>query len=108
MPSAVAWSATRSPSAGLPLPGEMLIDTGPLECEENAGACFLRRDGTVWTTDIDGLLMSLLSTEITATTEKGPGEHYRELTTQFGYPSYTRIDSPAGPEQRAQLDTLSL
>ena len=62
--------------------------------EESAGASFLRRDGTVWTTDKDGPIMDLLAAEITARTGKDPGEHYRELTAEFGTPYYTRIDAP--------------
>ena len=75
--------------------------------EESAGASFLRRDGTVWTTDKDGPIMDLLAAEITARTGKDPGEHYRELTTEFGAPLYTRIDAPATPEQKARLAKLS-
>src|SRR6185295_11415020 len=75
--------------------------------EESAGASFLRRDGTVWTTDKDGPIMDLLAAEITARTGKDPGEHYRELTAEFGSPCYTRIDAPAGPEQKAKLRELS-
>jgi len=75
--------------------------------EESAGASFLRRDGTVWTTDKDGLIMGLLAAEITARTDKDPGEHYRELTREFGMPSYTRIDAAATPEQKAKLLKLS-
>jgi phosphoglucomutase len=75
--------------------------------EESAGASFLRKDGTVWTTDKDGPIMNLLAAEITARTGKDPGEHYRELTTQFGNPSYTRIDAAATPEQKAKLSKLS-
>jgi phosphoglucomutase len=75
--------------------------------EESAGASFLRRDGTVWTTDKDGPIMDLLAAEITARTGKDPGEHYRELTAEFGTPHYTRIDAPATPEQKAQLQRLS-
>src|SRR5260370_37839528 len=71
--------------------------------EESAGASFLRRDGTVWTPDKDGPIMDLLAAEITARTGKDPGEHYRELTAEFGTPHYTRIDAPATPEQRTQL-----
>jgi phosphoglucomutase len=67
----------------------------------------LRHDGTVWTTDKDGLIMDLLAAEITARTGKDPGEHYRELTDQFGTAYYTRIDTPAAPEQRARLATLA-
>ena len=75
--------------------------------EESAGASFLRRDGTVWATDKDGPIMDLLAAEITACTGKDPGEHYRELTAEFGTPYYTRIDAPATPEQKAQLQKLS-
>src|SRR5262245_35810513 len=75
--------------------------------EESSGATFLRFDGTVWTTDKDGLVPNLLAAEITARTGKDPGEHYRELTAEFGTPYYTRIDSPATPEQKARLQNLS-
>jgi phosphoglucomutase len=75
--------------------------------EESAGASFLKRDGTVWSTDKDGPLLALLAAEITATTGKDPGEHYRELTAQFGAPAYTRIDAPATPEQKDKLKKLS-
>ena len=75
--------------------------------EESAGASFLRLDGTVWTTDKDGPIMDLLAAEITARTGKDPGEHYRELTDEFGAPFYTRIDAPATPEQKARLQKLS-
>jgi phosphoglucomutase len=75
--------------------------------EESAGASFLRIDGTVWTTDKDGLIMNLLAAEITARTGKDPGEHYRELTAEFGTPFYSRIDAPATPEQKARLGKLS-
>ena len=75
--------------------------------EESAGASFLRRDGTVWATDKDGPIMDLLAAEITARTEKDPGEHYRALTAEFGTPYYTRIDAPATPEQKARLEKLS-
>lgn len=75
--------------------------------EESAGASFLRRDGSVWTTDKDGPIMDLLAAEITATTGKDPGEHYRELTARFGSPCYTRIDAPATPAQKAALKKLS-
>jgi phosphoglucomutase len=75
--------------------------------EESAGASFLRHDGRVWTTDKDGPIMDLLAAEITARTGKDPGEHYRELTAEFGAPCYTRIDAPATPEQKAQLLKLS-
>ena len=75
--------------------------------EESSGATFLRRDGTVWTTDKDGLVPNLLAAEITACTGKDPGEHYEELTTKFGRPYYTRIDASATPEQKKILATLS-
>jgi phosphoglucomutase len=75
--------------------------------EESAGASFLRFDGSAWTTDKDGLIMNLLAAEITARTGKDPGEHYRELTAEFGAPCYTRIDAPATPEQKAKLGKLS-
>jgi phosphoglucomutase len=75
--------------------------------EESAGASFLRRDGTVWSTDKDGIIMDLLAAEITARTGKDPGEHYRELTAQFGESHYTRIDAPATPEQKTKLQNLS-
>jgi phosphoglucomutase len=75
--------------------------------EESSGATFLRRDGTVWTTDKDGLVPNLLAAEITARTGKDPGEHYHALTGEFGTPYYTRIDAPATPEQKARLEKLS-
>jgi phosphoglucomutase len=75
--------------------------------EESSGATFLRFDGSVWTTDKDGLVPNLLAAEITARTGKDPGEHYQELTAEFGTPYYTRIDSPATPEQKAKLQKLS-
>ena len=75
--------------------------------EESAGASFLRHDGRVWTTDKDGPIMDLLAAEITARTEKDPGEHYQELAAEFGTPYYTRIDAPATPEQKARLRALS-
>jgi phosphoglucomutase len=75
--------------------------------EESAGASFLRLDGSVWTTDKDGLIMDLLAAEITARTGEDPGQHYRELTAEFGTPYYTRIDAPATPEQKAKLSKLS-
>ena len=75
--------------------------------EESSGATFLRFDGSVWTTDKDGLVPNLLAAEITARTGKDPGEHYQELTAEFGTPYYTRIDAPATPEQKAQLQKLS-
>jgi phosphoglucomutase len=75
--------------------------------EESAGASFLRKDATVWTTDKDGPIMNLLAAEITATTGRDPGEHYRDLTKEFGAPCYTRIDAAATPEQKARLGKLS-
>jgi phosphoglucomutase len=75
--------------------------------EESAGASFLRKDGTVWTTDKDGLIMDLLAAEITARMGQDPGELYQELTTEFGTPYYTRIDAPATPDQKARLQKLS-
>jgi phosphoglucomutase len=75
--------------------------------EESAGASFLRHDGSVWTTDKDGPIMDLLAAEITARTGKDPGEHYRDLTAEFGAPCYTRIDAPATAEQKSMLQKLS-
>jgi len=75
--------------------------------EESAGASFLRRDGSVWTTDKDGLILDLLAAEITARSGKDPGEHYRELAADFGTPCYARIDAPATPEEKARLEKLS-
>ncbi|MBV8842350.1 MAG: alpha-D-glucose phosphate-specific phosphoglucomutase [Bryobacterales bacterium] len=75
--------------------------------EESAGASFLRRDGTVWTTDKDGPILGLLAAEITARTGRDPGEHFRELAAEFGMPYYTRIDAPATPEQKVKLEKLS-
>src|ERR1700730_7284850 len=75
--------------------------------EESAGASFLRHDGSVWTTDKDGPIMHLLAAEITARTGKDPGEHYRDLTAEFGTPYYTRIDAPATAEQKSRLANLS-
>jgi phosphoglucomutase len=75
--------------------------------EESAGASFLRRDGTVWTTDKDGIVLGLLAAEMTAVTGRDPGELYRELTREFGEPAYERIDAPATPEQKAILSRLA-
>ena len=75
--------------------------------EESAGASFLRRDGSVWTTDKDGIIMGLLAAEMTAVTGKDPGELYRELTHDLGDPVYERIDAPATPEQKKILARLS-
>ncbi len=75
--------------------------------EESAGASFLRKDGSVWTTDKDGLLLCLLAAEITAVTGQSPSEHYRRLTGTYGEPAYARIDAPATREQKAVLGGLS-
>ena len=75
--------------------------------EESAGASFLRRDGTVWTTDKDGIIMDLLAAEMMAKTGRDPGQLYRELTRELGEPVYARIDAPATPEQKAVLSKLS-
>ena len=75
--------------------------------EESAGATFLRRDGTTWTTDKDGIILGLLAAEMTAVTGRDPGELYQELTREFGTPAYERIDSPANEEQKAKLAKLS-
>jgi phosphoglucomutase len=78
-----------------------------LGCEESAGASFLRKDGTVWTTDKDGMLMGLLAAEITAQTGKDPGELYRELEARYGSPIYERVDAVATPAQKRALANLS-
>jgi phosphoglucomutase len=75
--------------------------------EESAGASFLRKDGTVWTTDKDGIIMDLLAPEIMAVTGKDPAEHYAALEERFGSPVYRRIDEPATREQKAALKSLS-
>ena len=75
--------------------------------EESAGASFLRRDGTVWSTDKDGIILGLLAAEMTAVTEKDPGELYRDLVRDFGEPVYERIDAPANARQKAALSKLS-
>jgi phosphoglucomutase len=75
--------------------------------EESAGASFLRRDGSVWTTDKDGLILGLLAAEITAVTGKDPGQHYDSLTARFGTFWYTRVDTPANATQRERLKNLS-
>jgi phosphoglucomutase len=67
----------------------------------------LRHDGTVWTTDKDGIVLALLAAEITARTGKDPGQHYQELIAQFGQSHYTRIDAPATPEQKSKLAKLA-
>jgi phosphoglucomutase len=75
--------------------------------EESAGASFLRKDGTAWTTDKDGILLALLASEILAVTGKTPSQLYNELTAQFGNPVYERVDAPASKEQKARLGKLS-
>ncbi|MBC8207328.1 MAG: alpha-D-glucose phosphate-specific phosphoglucomutase [Kiritimatiellaeota bacterium] len=75
--------------------------------EESAGASFLRKDGAVWSTDKDGIILSLLACEIFAVTGKDPGEHYAELTAKFGNPVYDRVDAPASREEKAKLAALS-
>jgi phosphoglucomutase len=75
--------------------------------EESAGASFLRRDGTTWVTDKDGIIMDLLAAEITARSGRDPGEHYRDLEARFGSPVYERIDAPASREEKAVLADLS-
>jgi phosphoglucomutase len=75
--------------------------------EESAGASFLRKQGTVWTTDKDGFILALLAAEITARTERDPGQHYRQLESQFGSPVYERMDAPANSKQKAVLSNLS-
>jgi len=75
--------------------------------EESAGASFLKKDGTVWTTDKDGIILDLLAAEITAKTGRDPGEHYKELEAKFGSPVYERMDAPASPPQQAVLKNLS-
>jgi phosphoglucomutase len=96
MPAAYHWFAPALLDGSLCLGGEA-----------SAGATFLRRDGTVWTTDKDGLIMNLLAAEITARTGKDPHTHYRELTAEFGTPCYTRIEVAATAEQKALLERLS-
>jgi phosphoglucomutase len=75
--------------------------------EESAGASFLRRDGSVWTTDKDGIILALLAAEILAVTEATPSQRYQELAAQYGAPTYARIDAPADREQKARLAKLS-
>jgi phosphoglucomutase len=76
-------------------------------CEESAGATFLRRDGTVWTTDKDGIIMGLLAAEMTAAVGRDPGEQYASLTAEFGDPAYARIDAKASRAQKAVLSSLT-
>ncbi|GAB3775761.1 phosphoglucomutase [Nocardioides ginsengisegetis] len=75
--------------------------------EESAGASFLRRDGSTWTTDKDGIILALLASEILATTGKSPSQHYADLVAEHGDPAYARIDAPANREQKAKLGALS-
>ncbi|SDI89520.1 phosphoglucomutase [Frankineae bacterium MT45] len=75
--------------------------------EESAGASFLKRDGSIWTTDKDGMILCLLASEITAVTGRSPSQHYDDLTAKFGAPAYARVDSPASREQKALLGKLS-
>ncbi len=75
--------------------------------EESAGASFLRRDGSVWTTDKDGIILALLASEILAVTGRSPSEHYAALTERFGEPAYARVDAPATREEKAVLGRLS-
>ncbi len=87
---------------------ERLIDGGIGFCgEESSGATFLRRDGTVWTTDKDGIVPNLLAAEITARTGRDPGDHYLKLTEEFGNAYYERVDAPATAEQKERLENLS-
>ncbi len=88
------------------VPG-LLDGSGPFGGEESAGASFLRRDGSVWTTDKDGILLALLASEIIARTGKSPSQLYEELTDRHGEPAYARIDAPADREQKAKLAALS-
>ena len=88
------------------VPG-LLDGSGPFGGEESAGASFLRHDGSVWTTDKDGILLALLASEILARTGTSPSEHYRALTARHGEPAYARIDAAANREQKAKLGALS-
>ena len=75
--------------------------------EESAGASFLRRDGSVWTTDKDGIILALLASEMLAVTGETPSQRYRQLTAKYGEPTYARLDAPANREQKARLAKLS-
>ena len=88
------------------VPG-LLDGSGPFGGEESAGASFLRRDGSVWTTDKDGILLALLASEIIARTGKSPSQLYTELTDRHGEPAYARVDAPADRDQKARLAALS-
>src|SRR5256886_16446559 len=87
---------------------DWLIDRSfGIDGEESAGASFLRRDGSVWTTDKDGIILALLASEILAVTGATPSQRYQELTENYGAPLYARIDAPADREQKARLAKLS-
>ena len=88
------------------VPG-LLDGSGPFGGEESAGASFLRRDGSVWTTDKDGIILALLASEILATTGKTPSQLYADLTARHGAPAYARVDAPANREEKAKLAALS-
>ena len=88
------------------VPG-LLDGSGPFGGEESAGASFVRVDGSVWTTDKDGILLALLASEIKATTGKSPSELYDELTAKHGAPAYARVDAPASREEKAKLGALT-
>ncbi|MBP6995156.1 MAG: phosphoglucomutase (alpha-D-glucose-1,6-bisphosphate-dependent) [Phycicoccus sp.] len=88
------------------VPG-LLDGSGPFGGEESAGASFVRMDGSVWTTDKDGILLALLASEILATTGKTPSQHYAELVSRHGDPAYARIDAAASREEKAKLAALS-
>ncbi|PRY62866.1 phosphoglucomutase [Knoellia remsis] len=88
------------------VPG-LLDGSGPFGGEESAGASFLRMDGSVWTTDKDGIILALLASEILAVTGRSPSEHYGELTAKHGSPAYARIDAPADREQKTRLAALT-
>ena len=88
------------------VPG-LLDGSGPFGGEESAGASFSRRDGSVWSTDKDGITLALLASEIQAVTGRSPSQHYADLTDKFGAPAYARVDAPADSEQKARLASLS-
>ncbi|GMA20220.1 phosphoglucomutase (alpha-D-glucose-1,6-bisphosphate-dependent) [Arsenicicoccus piscis] len=88
------------------VPG-LLDGSGPFGGEESAGASFLRKDGSVWTTDKDGILLALLASEIQAVTDRSPSQHYADLVAKHGDPAYARVDAPANREQKAKLAALS-
>jgi len=88
------------------VPG-LLDGSGPFGGEESAGASFLRFDGTVWSTDKDGIILALLASEIQAKTGKSPSQHYADLVAAHGDPAYARVDAPADREQKAKLKALS-